>query len=300
MSIELKNAKIRLVMGEPGVEYTGTRFDWCGQILEIHYRELFQLCGRERKGPPQASEELGIGLHNELGTEGALAFEECPLGEYFFKIGLGLMKKDYRGAFDYYRIHSIKPLPVELKREDDALHFSQQSPLLYGYAYFYQKTIRLKEEGFQIDYYLENRGTKSIDTSEYVHNFLSFNREPTGPGYRLLLPVDPDISTCHRIQNPGSCVSLQGASFLWSCRPKGDFYFGGLNAGAPPDRWTLQHQDLGISLEERCLFPVSQMKLWGNGHAISPELFKSIHLEPGEGEQWSRLYRIVQNSYSFR
>lgn len=294
MAIELKNAQIRLVIGEAGKEYTGSRFDWCGQILEIHYRDGIQLCGRERKGPPQASDHLGIGLHNELGTEGALAFDACPSGEYFLKIGLGLMKKDYQGPFDYYRSHSMNPLQVKVEEGQDIIRFSQKSPLLHGFAYSYQKSIRLTDEGFQIDYSLENIGMKPIETSEYVHNFLSFNGKPTGPAYQLNLPMEPDCSTCFRIQHPGNCLDIQGHAFTWSDTPDEDFYFGGLNAASPPDRWELLHKELGISLEERCLFPVSRMKLWGNAHVISPELFKSIHLGPGEREQWSRRYRIVQ------
>lgn len=292
MAIELKNRVIRLVLAEAGKEYRGSRFDWCGQILEVHFKNKYQFCGREREEESPIPETLGMGLHNEFGTDKALGFEDCPPGGFFLKIGLGRMKKDYQGPFDFYRPHQIDPLPVQVERGENQVTFLQQSPLLNGYAYSYRKSIQLMEQGFQVNYLLENRGEKTMDTDEYVHNFLNFSERKTGPDYCLNFPVLVDSSSCFKILNPGDCMKIADRSITWNRCPESDFYLGGLNAQNLPDRWELEHKSLGIALEEHCHFSVSKMKLWGNAHAISPELFKSIRIEPGESEQWSRSYRI--------
>jgi len=291
LPITLENKDIRLLIQKPGERYQGSRFDWCGQISEIHYQDTIQFCSSEIL-PPKSPDPFGFGLHNEFGTETALGFEECPMGEDFIKIGVGLMKKDYSGPFDFFRQHSFIPFPVEIQIAPEEIVFSQKSSNVRGYAYYYRKTITFRNDGFLIDYYLENTGSKPIINDEYCHNFLLMNQKKVSSLYSLKMnrPLQFGADTVQ--VNPDEVVEINADELHWKRMPQSDFYFANFNQNKYPDQWILYHKKLDSFISERVSFSLSRMKIWGNDHSISPEMFKMLRLAPGESDSWQRIYKM--------
>ena len=63
----------------------------------------------------------------------------------------------------------------------------------FGYSYQYEKSIRLKEDGFSIGHRLKNTGTKAIETDQFNHNFFMIDGETSGPAFAISFPYE--IST---------------------------------------------------------------------------------------------------------
>ena len=60
--------------------------------------------------------------------------------------------------------------------------------------------------------------------------------------------------------------------------------------------WELVNEKCKIGISEIANFKTRKVNLWGWKHVISPELFISIVLQPGELKSWSRVYNIFDVS----
>ena len=155
------------------------------------------------------------------------------------------------------------------------------------------KTITLDGSGFSIDYALTNRGANPLRTNEYVHNFLAIDREPPGPAYRLSCSFPLEAAGFSERLNPGDVLVFRDDGATWTHAPASPFFFGGLRPAAEETAtWGLEHTERGLAIRESVAFPLQRFNLWGTGHVVSPELFRSLEIAPGGTGRWSRLFRV--------
>ncbi|HKK77864.1 MAG TPA: hypothetical protein VJ953_22490 [Saprospiraceae bacterium] len=290
MSYQLSNNNVSLWIDHPQENYQQARFDWTGKIVDLRYQGV-SLCGieRETEGP---NDFPGRGFYNEFGIEQAVGYEDSSPGDWFHKIGVGLLQKT-EGPYDFAYPYKIKPLVFSVKETPDSLQLRCVGPLVNGYAYELEKIIRGNEHGFTIDYQLRNTGSKTIVTDEYAHNFLRIGEATVGAGYQLDFPFSLQPGVCGEVVNPKGIIAFQEQAIQLSDTPGEAFFYSFLNGTETvPAQWRLRNAELGLSIGETGSFQSAKVNLWGWSGAISPELFIPIQLGSGDSLRWQRKYEI--------
>ncbi|MCD1655490.1 hypothetical protein K7J14_12370 [Treponema zuelzerae] len=294
MAIKLKNDELKIQIETAGERYRGSRFDWNGLVSSFRWKGN-ELLGQEKPAFHRNPKIFGRGLHNEFGIKKVLGYDDVAPGEWFPKIGTGWLRRDEKPYFFYTR-YQVEPVQTSWENPaKDRAVFHSDSGVRNGWGWRYTKEVRIEGPSLKISYTLENIGEKVIETDEYVHNFLSFDGRPVGPGYRLILPFAPEPSRLIENVNPDGVLALNEKDIEFRCRPRHDFYLGGLSEGVGEKDglaagWTLTDERTGLSLCECGSFKPSGVHLWGNAGVISPELFYSFKIESGDIMTWERVW----------
>jgi hypothetical protein len=292
MTYVLKNRNLEIQIDSPLANYNFSRFDWTGKIVSVTYKNI-PVSGVE-KLTGQDNTDSGQGFYNEFGITAAVGYDETSAGEWFQKIGVGLLKKD-SGEYQFYKKYEIQPASFHVTEMKDKIIISCKSQNVNGYAYELAKEIKLLEKGFVISYHLKNTGGKTINTDEYTHNFIAINKELVGVDYRLKFPFSMNPEKFEGNVNPEQKVDIGSDTFTFNGTPEKQFFFGNLTAGQSVDAsWEIINTKTGIGISETGSFKTNKINLWGWKQVISPELFFSIRLEPGKEMEWSRTYSIFE------
>jgi len=290
--VKLENETIRLDVEEPGEGYVGSRFDWTGKITQITFQGRHTFCTEEMTDPASLHRG-GRGLFNEFGIDGPIGYQECPVGDVFLKLGVGLLTRVSDEPYDFFLPYPVAPGVTRWELDERSVSFEFRCATPRGHAIELHKDIVLDGSGFSIDYALTNRGATTLKTNEYVHNFLAIDGEPLGPGYRLTCSFPVSTAGFAESLNPGNVRFSRGDRVLWSQAADSPFFFGGLHPVTEKTvRWCLEHTRRRVAIRESARFVVKQFNLWGAGHVVSPELYKSIEIPAGGTGRWSRSYQI--------
>lgn len=287
----LSNNKFVIHIDLPREGYRSARFDWTGKITEVLWKNI-PLTGTEKNDGADGY-LFGKGLYNEFGIDRALGFEEVEIGDWFHKIGIGLLKKtDHQYLFS--KDYEIKAADFEIKAKEDQLILHCRATY-NGYAYCLTKEVELHSDSFTINYRLENQGEKVIQTSEYVHNFMAINDDPIGPTYSLRFPFQIQPEAFGEYVNPEQAVEIGQDRIDFYKTPSEPFFFSKLGGKQVVEAsWELSNHQQQLRIREQGSFPCKQVNLWGCGHVISPELFVELYIEPGESVEWSRRYEVYE------
>lgn len=289
MPCTLKNQFINLQIDLPKENYQSSRFDWTGKIVNVAYKGV-NITGHEL--PDENSLNQGLGLYNEFGIDLPLGFKEVAVGDWFHKIGVGLLQKQ-GPVYDFKTVHEILPAHFEVHPGTDHVTFTCTSPPSRDYAYVLKKEIQLRESGFVISYELTNTGNKAINTNEYVHNFIAFNDQLINESYSLDLPFKTEPSLFIEAVNPEELANIGERCISFLGQPSKPFFFSNLTGGVSVNaQWTLVNKQQKISLSEIGSFKTTSVNLWGWSHVISPELFFEVDAKPGESIAWARRYKV--------
>lgn len=288
MPIKLNNDRLSLRFHLPHEGYMGTRFSAIGKLVEVKFEGILCTANELKTG---FSEQHGAGFYNEYDIDTALGFEEVDKGDWFHKIGVGLLKKD-TDSYDFFKSYEVIPAEFSVETSGKDASFKTIQEEHHGYAYELIQTYVLEENGFSIKYSLKNWGSKSIKTTEYNHNFLQLNERALGREYQVIFNPEVQFFRESEFVNPNKSVDFNSERLTFNSTPKSDFFISNLLSKTAQDlSWELQ---LGTTVSIQSTTDVSpcKMNIWGVGHVISPELFVNIAVEPGETETWSRNYRF--------
>ena len=292
MTYILKNKNLEIQIDLPLANYMSSRFDWTGKIVSVTYKNI-SISGTEKMNVDD-DYKYGKGFYNEFGIDGAVGYDETRQGEWFHKIGVGLLKKD-GGEYSFSRNYEIRPAVFEVTAKPDKIIICCKSQEVNGYSYVLTKEIELAETGFIINYHLKNTGEKTIQTNEYVHNFLAVNKELTGSDYKLKFPFQIKPALFEGNVNPEKKVDIGQKEVTFNGTPDEQFFFGNLSGKETVDAsWELINTENKIGIKETGSFKTAKVNLWGWKHVISPELFFNIHAEPGKDVEWSRTYTVFE------
>ncbi len=293
MGILLQNNSIRLSIDLPEEKYRECRFDWSGKIIQATFKGI-PLLGREL--PNQHSHQHGRGLYNEFGFKLPLGFEEVEVGDWFHKIGVGLLKKD-SPTHDFAGSYEIRPALFEYDEQIDQLTIYCKSELYAGYAYELHKKFKLTDSGWVINYELLNTGEKTIVTNEYTHNFLALANASLDQDSQLTFPFDVQPDQFEETINPEGFVDMGQSDVHFKGQPSRPFFFSYLSGNDEVEAyWKLTNKKSGLSISETGDFKTRKVFLWGSGHVISPELFIEIELPAGQSMAWKREYSVASQS----
>ena len=286
----LKNKNLEIHIDFPLEKYKGSRFDWTGKIVKVQFQNT-ELSGVES---PDCENEhyLGKGFYNEFGIDYALGFDEAPIGGWFHKIGVGLLKKE-DSPYHISKAYAVKPAAFKITSKVNTLLIHCTSEIINGYGYILKKEVELKDGTFTIAYDLKNTGEKPIITDEYVHNFTAITNEHIGNDYILKFPFQLKPALFEETVNPEQKVAIGETDIKFKAGPSVPFFFSNLSGDEMvAAHWELIHLQSKIGISETGRFKTNKVNVWGAQHVICPELFFKIALKPGESTAWSRHYKV--------
>src|SRR5436190_10525077 len=174
--------------------YQGTRFDWSGIIFSLQYQGHEYFGKWYEKHDPKIHDAITGPVEEFRTNDSGLGYEEAKAGGTFVRIGVGTVRKPeeqtYR-PFETYEI--VDPGKWTIKRHKDSIKFTHRLMGDNGYAYLYCKTVKLvkgKQE-LLLEHYLKNTGQKTIDTTQYNHNFFVIDHETVGPNIVFKFAFSP-------------------------------------------------------------------------------------------------------------
>ena len=297
--LQLGNGVLSVSIFLPDAErgfYRGTRFDWSGIIERVEYAGHRFYAPLHAEHDPCAHDGVS-GPAGEFGMFRPMGFAEAGYGESFVKIGVGLLQK---GESDEYLFHGdyrlLRAGEWQIQHDDRQVGFRQQLEGERGWAYDYQKTIRLEDEQPEmvIEKRLENTGSKTIDLQYYNHNFTIIDDLAYGPDYSVEFPFTTDqpvaINDIARFrENRIEVDEPLGDRSLWIPVYEGEDP-GGYYAARVRNRVT------GAEVRFRGDATINRMVFWAVERAACPEPFIRITLEPGESTRWSTRYRFISGA----
>lgn len=290
MSQILKNELLELHVDSPKENYQGSRFDWTSKIDQVKFKNI-EVTGIERTDTKNA-ENYGKGFYNEFGIDSPLGFETAKIGDWFHKIGVGLLKKEAE-TYDFQKNYEVQPATFNTNTLKNKICITCTSQVHNGFGYVLKKEIVLLENGFCLHYQLRNTGIEPIVTAEYNHNFLALDKNFIGADYHLKFPFPFQPSLFGETVNPEKKVDLGERDFSFLGTPQEQFFFSNLSGGKTVSaQWELMHLKSKIGIRETGSFPTNSINLWGWTHVVSPELFHHISLQPGSATEWTRTYEI--------
>ncbi len=294
MAIKLQNENLRVKIETPGEKYKGSRFDWNGTVTSLRYQGI-EVLGQEKKIFHRNHKYFGRGLHNEFGMRDCIGYEECEVGEWFPKIGTGWLKKD---SNPYFFCTQYEIDPIRFKNEeisDTKAQFTCISGIRNGYGYEYTKEISLNKDSLEILYKIDNVGTKTIATTEYVHNFLNPAHRKLDLGMSLSFSWALDPYTFSDKVNSEDIFNFDDNTIYVEHKPQKEFFLGGILNNKEYDAWwKLYDAQSGMAVSENVSFTPDNCDIWGHSHCISPELFLRFSIEPGDSYSWTRTYTFEE------
>ncbi len=290
MSYLLRNKNLEIEIDFPLENYNFSRFDWTGKIVSAKYRNITFASAEDPNDPNQ--NHLGKGFYNEFGIESPLGFDETKIGDWFHKMGVGLLQKE-NAHYSFHTPYKVKPAEFHTSIQANQVELTCISALVNGFAYELRKKIELLETGFTIKYALKNTGRKMICTDEYVHNFTAINTDFIGKNYNLNFPFDLKPKRFEETINSESAVSIGEKEITFNGTPNEPFFFSNLSGGKKvPATWELINETTKLGIREKASFETNKINLWGCKHVISPELFFDIRVAPGDSTKWTRSYEF--------
>ncbi|MDO8686112.1 MAG: hypothetical protein Q7J78_05515 [Clostridiales bacterium] len=282
--MQLVNERLCIDIADPGTAYYGARFDWTGFITQVTLDRKHTFCVPESLKCGEGSG--GIGLCNEFGMFNPIGYDDAKQGDQFPKLGIGLLTRTDE-SYIFSHNYLIEPFPFEIIRGADYVKFVVMPIECRGYAAKYEKTITINENCLEMHYSIENVGRRPIITSEYCHNFIGIDNFLFGSDYKLSVPylIKPDVF-------PDILKVIDG-TVEWLETPKGAYTFrleG--HCRTHLHQWELIHMPGLVGIRNISKFPVSMFAFWGTTHAISPEVFIDVCVEPGKTQEWTRQYEF--------
>jgi hypothetical protein len=288
--------------------YRGTRFDWSGVMHRLDHE------GHNYYGPwftktdPNVIDFIFKGKEVVAGPcsaitgpveefswhEKALGFDKAPPGGTFLKIGVGVLRRPDKEAYNPYRLYEIvNGGKWTTRKSSEVIEFVQDlSDPTSGYAYRYTKTIRLTsgKPEMTLEHTLENTGRRTIETSVYDHNFLVLDRQPIGSDFVVTLPFAMQASQVKNAQ----LARIDGHQFTYRKELEGEetvsAQFAGFEKTADDYRITIENHKVGAGMQIAGNRPLSKENLWSIRSVLAVEPFIEMSIEPGKTFTWEYRY----------
>ena len=169
--------------------YRGARFDWGGVIYDLEYNNHHYF-GKwfDRYEPTLHDAIMGpVDSFNPIG------YDEAKTGESFLRIGVGILEKPNEPKYAFSTPYKILNNGTwKVKKKSSGITFIHELKS-EKYQYEYTKSVSLTKGKAELvlEHTLENKGTSTLETDVYNHNFFVMDQQPTGPDFIVKFPFAP-------------------------------------------------------------------------------------------------------------
>ena len=295
----ISNGSVQAVIYLPDPEkgyYRSTRFDWSGVVPCLTYKGHNYFGVWFDHYDPLIDDSITGPVEEFRSSDGlsSINYAEARPGELFLKPGVGLLRKvdDSPYKFDFpYPIVDGGKWTVHATR--DAVTFTQTLQSSLGYAYIYEKTLRLDKHQpvLILEHKLRNTGAKAIDSQVYDHDFFMIDGAPTGPGMAVKFAFKP-----HPDEPLGPAARIDGKDIVYLQDLGADQsvfgYLTGYSTRPADYDFTTENRTTGVGVEQTSSSPISLFNFWSIRTTVCPEAFIHVSAAPGETASWNIHYRF--------
>ena len=285
--IHLTSSRLQVDLTAPGENYRGTRFDWTGFVTQV------TLDGEVRFCVPEAEDGTGtggVGLCNEFGIFKPVGYDDAAPGDWFPKIGVGLLRRPDAGPYRFSHAYECQPFTIRGGATAAGSATFAIDPLACrGYAVRLSKSLTVADNRLRLDYRLDNVGERAIETNEYCHNFCAINAAGIGPEYELQCSFRLAAAEWPRE------MAVAADSLTWRETPHAAFYAPLRDVPPAGAWWRLRHRPSGWWLGETVAGALDGVTVWGTHRVVSVEMFVPVRLQPGASATWRREYEFSRD-----
>ena len=270
---------LAVVLTPWSARYRRTRFNHAGFIAEVTLGGV-RFTGAEG-GPEAEMINRGMGLCCEY---------KCPEldrdvqpGEQWLKPGVGVLTRG-EAPWTFKDETECEGLPTEVSASADTARFTCESPVVSGYGYREERTLKVTEHTVLETVRLTNTGSREMDLLDYSHNFLSMNGKAVDEHTHLLLPCVPGTAEIA----PDGAARGDWNGVAWNGVPQRYFLYKFFETKEAAFCWHLYRDDGTWCAAERLSEKASQFVLFGDSHTIAPEAYVRVYVKPGETKEWAR------------
>jgi hypothetical protein len=294
---EISSARIHATLYLPDAQsgyYRGTRFDRSGVIRALEWNGHNYFGQWFERYDPTLHDAI-TGPVEEFLTNGAgLGYDEAKPGESFVRIGVGALRKPDESAYRRFGTYEmVDPGTWTVNKAADWIEFVHEVRDTAGYAYVYQKRVRLVKDSLVLEHRLKNTGRKAITTSVYNHDFFMLDNQPTGPNFVVRFPFTPRATSDLK-----GLAEIRGNDFFYLK----DFErsetlqteIEGFGATAKDFDFRVENRKTGAGVRQTGDRPISKIVFWSAGITVCPEAYVDLRVEPGKESSWRIAYEFYQ------
>jgi hypothetical protein len=281
--------KVYLPDPEKGL-YLATRFDWSGVIGSVQYKGHEYFGYWKAAHDPLFHEDLSGPVEGYI--EPGLGYTEAQPGEGFIRIGVGILEKADEANYNWRATYKILDHGKWIIDQGaDWITFVHEITSDFGYGYVYEKTLRLKSDGFLIEHTLQNRGEKVIETDQFNHNFFMIDAEKSGPAFKISFPfavsTEDDLKGYMEIKD-------NELYFIEELLDVNTVFLrlSGYSTGIADHKVTVVNQKTGAGVTYTVDQPLHRLVFWACETTLSPENSIWISVPPGESHCWTSDYSL--------
>lgn len=301
--VTLQNSHARMIVAVPDLErgfFRGTRFDQAGVVTSLvvggkeFYAPWFRRTAPEVLDYTYSGDGLVAGPDSAASGPveefSVMGFDQARPGELFLKIGVGLLRRPDDKPYDKYWHYEIADWGQRsLRRTPGSVTFIQTLKGA-GYAYRYEKTLRLVpgKPQLEISHVLTNLGGKPIQGTVYDHNFLSLT--PGNDGVAVTFP----FAIAAEKPPAADLIRLEGNSFRY-LRPqlfKERVSFVLTGYGKTPSDYDIRIEDTRgkASVTMQGDQPITRVNIFSLDNVQAVEPYIALDIAPDGAQRWRYLY----------
>lgn len=291
--VVISNNEVQLKVYLPDAEkglYRATRFDWSGVIGSVQYKGHEYFGYWKETHDPMFHEDLTGPVEGFI--EPGLGYGDAKPGGKFVRIGVGVIEKADESEYNWRETYKIVDHGKwEIDQGRDWITFTHEVMSDIGYGYLYEKSIKLKNDGFIIDHQLKNTGTKAIETDQFNHNFFMIDGEASGPAFNISFPYA--IATSDDTKGFLE-IKDKELYFIKELVDDNNVFvaLSGYGGEVEDHQVTVVNQKSGAGVTFSVDKPLHRMVFWACATTLSPENSIWISVEPGAEESWSSKYTL--------
>lgn len=276
--------------------YRAMRFDWAGVVPCLTYKGHSYFGVWFPRYDPLLNDAITGPVEEFRSADGALNYGEAKPGELFVKPGVGVLRKLDDSPYKFsssYPIVDGGQWTSHAKRSEVSFTQHLHSPL--GYAYVYQKTLKLDkhEPVLLLEHEMKNTGTKPMDLEVYDHDFYMLDSTPTGPGMVVRFAFEPKPE---RPLEP--LAKIDGKDLIYfqelpqKPRSAATSYLTGYSDNPSDYDITVENQNTGVGVEQTSDHAITRFNFWSIHTTICPEAYIHLDIPPGQTAHWTIRYRF--------
>jgi hypothetical protein len=138
---------------------------------------------------------------------------------------------------------------------------------------------------------LVNTGSKAIDTTQFNHNFLMIDRQPTGPGFAVRFPFEPRITA---LEGDPQVLAARGNELMVLKALQGEesalATVQGYGPTAKSYDISVENRNTGAGVRITSDRPLTSLRVYAIRVTFAPEPFIRLQIPPGSTEKWETRY----------